>query len=417
MAIADIDFTGNGGTGTPAPAVEEPVKPVDTGDNPNDEPKTPIDNNPANPNPGEGNNGSGNPSNSSTGELEAGTQIEYDGATYTVAENGDLVDAEGKVFKAAADVKDWMDSLETDDDSLSIDAIQAALGVEVTDDAGKPVEFTNDAEGVKAYVNSVIDIKSNEIAQGAINKLYADNPLLRQFVDYVQITGSPRGFGEIPDRSGIQLDKDNEAQLIYVIKMAAHEFGNKSMNDNYIKYLKDTGSLYDVAKEQLAALVQSDKEYRANIEKQAAAARAKEQEDINTYWNNVNKIIGSRLIAGYKLPESIVKEVDGKKQTFTPDDFYNYLSRQVEVDANGNRLTGYQKDLSSLSDEDLLNRELIDAWLMFTGGSYKDLVDMAIKEEQVRVLRLKAKAQKSAKPIKPVVKPNSSKVNLEDIEL
>lgn len=426
MTADELDFGNNGGQGTGATPPAEPVTPKVDGEG--NQPATDLDKLPKDGSkPGEGekggegddkNKGNGEgekPKDSSTGGLEAGTQVEFEGATYTVAENGDLVDAEGKVFKAAADVQAWIDSLDSADDELTIEAIQEAVGTEVVDENGKPIEFTNDPEGVKAYVKAVIETKSNEIAEGAVNKLYADNPLLRQFVDYVQLNGTARGFGDIPDRSGIQLDKDNEAQLEYIIKMAAAEFGNKSMNDAYIKYLKDTSSLYDVAKEQLAALVEKDKNLRADIEQRAAAARAQEIKDLNDYWNNVNKVIGSRLIAGYKIPDSFVKEVNGTKQTFTPDDFFNYLSKQVEVDADGNRITGYQKDLNALSDEDLLNRELLDAWLMFTGGTYKDLVDMAIKEEQVRVLRLKSKAQRSAKPVKPVIKSNPKDVNLEDI--
>ena len=144
---------------------------------------------------------------SSTGELEAGTNVDFEGNTYTVAENGDLVDKDGNVFKAAAEVKDWMDSLETEEDNpLSISAIQEALGTEIQDEAGNPVEFSNDAQGVQAYVNAVIELKSKEIQEGAINKLYADNPMLKQFQDYVTLNGSPIGFGELPDRSGIEID-------------------------------------------------------------------------------------------------------------------------------------------------------------------------------------------------------------------
>ena len=128
-----------------------------------------------------------------------------------------------------------------------------------------------------------------------------------------------------------------------------------------------------------------------------------------------NIIINGRTIAGYKLPDSFVKEVNGKKQTLTPNDFYNYLSRQTEVDADGNRITGYQKDLANESDDDYLARELITAWLMFTGGTYKDLANMAIKEEAVRVLKLKSKENRAHKTVK-VSKP-ISKVSTDDIVL
>lgn len=358
---------------------------------------------------------------SSTGELSEGDTIEFDGVVYTVDSKGNLIDDKGAIFKEADKVADWLKSVEVDEGNegnleLSIASIQEALGITVTDENGNPVEFTNDAQGLNAYVNAVIDLKSNELQQAAINKMYADNPLLKQFTDYVQLTGSPRGFGEIPDRSGIVLDKENEEQLKAVIRMAAKEFGNKSLNENYIKYLKDSGSLYDEAKGQLAMLVEKDRQVRADIEARAAAKREADAKSISDYWNKVNNVINSRVIAGYKLPESFIKEANGQKVTITPNDFYNYLSKATETDTDGNKVTGYQRDLDKLTDDEYLNRELLDAWLMFTGGSYKDLIAMAVNEDKVRQLRVKSKEQRTSKTVK-VVKKQGGKVDMNDIVL
>lgn len=355
--------------------------------------------------------------NSSTGEFEAGTEIEFDGNVYTVAENGDIVDKDGNVFKEAKDVKAWLDENNVGDEAdgeLSLQSIMDAVGVEVNDENGNPIEFTQDANGVVSYINSVLDVKANELQEGAINKLFADNPMLKEFIDYVSLTGTPRGFGEIPDRSGIKLDPNNESQLEAVIKMAASEFGNASLNDNYIKYLKSSGSLYDEAKAQLDALVKKDKAYREELTRRADEARAQEAQDVENYWQAVSEAVGARVIGGYKIPESFVKEINGQKITYTPDDFYNYLSRATEVDESGNTMTGYQRDLNNLSDKELLDRELLDAWLMFTGGSYKDLVDMAVKENEVRRLIVKSKQQKSNRTVK-VTKANKTKASIDDI--
>ena len=358
-----------------------------------------------------------NSNDSSTGELTPGTQLEVDGQIYTVANNGDVVDKDGKVVKHATEVKDWLASFEQEEDnSLDINDIQESLGVEITDENGNAVEFTNDAAGVKAYVNAVIELKSNELQEAAINKLYADNPLLKQFQDYIEVTGSPVGFGELPDRSGLTIDKDNVTQQEAIVKMAAREFGNKSINDNYIKYLKDTGNLYDEAVNQLQALQERDRQVREEIATRAKEARDKELAEINEYWNKINNVINSGNIAGYKLPASFVKEVNGQKQTRTLSDFFNYLSRHTEVDADGNKITAYQKDLLNESEDDFINRDLLSAYLMFTGGTYKDLIDMAVKEEQVRVLKLKSKQNSTRKTVK-FIKPQGGKANPDDILL
>lgn len=435
MADKDIDFEGAGGQNTNTDnnnnggaqnnqddithlngSDVSDINASDTGDN-----KDTPDGKDGNNNNDKGGDGNANGNdNLSTGELNAGDQIEVDGVTYTVSENGDVVDADGNVFKAAADVAEWLKTVDINDGNgdspLSLSSIQEAVGITINDENGTPVEFTEDANGVKSYIDSVINLRSNELQQAAINRLYQDNPLLKQFQDYVQLKGTPKGFGDIPDRSGIKLDKDNESQLVAVIKMAATEFGNKSLNDNYIKYLRDSGSLYDEAKTQLAALVDKDKAYRKDIETQAAAQRQQEAEDLKAYWEKVNNMINGRVINGYKIPDSFTKEVDGKKVVITPNDFFNYVSNASVEREDGSKITGYQRDLAELTDDEYMAREMLDAWLMFTGGTYKDLIDMAVKENEVRKLIVKSKQNRSTKTVK-LVRKQDGKTNIDDIIL
>ena len=420
----NIDFEGGAGTQSAANAETNPANQEDTTSldgggtedvtgksNENQPPQEPEDE------PGGDTNQVNNGGNNEESGLESGTQIEFDGQTYTVADNGDIVDSEGNVFKEAKDVQSWLDennTVDTDENGeLSIDAIREAIGIDVTDENGKPMDFDNTPAGVRSYVESVIALKSNEIQEGTINKLFTANPLLKQFMDYVQLNGTARGFGDIPDRSGIQLDKDNPEQLKLVIRMAAKEFGNESLSESYIKYLQDSGALYDEAKNQLQALIGKDQAYRKELEQRAEAVRQQEAAEIQEYWKGVNEAINKRVIGGYKLPESFVKNINGQKVTLTPNDFYNYVAVAKEGE-DGARMTGYQRDLDNLSNEEALNRELLDAWLMFTGGSYKDLVNMAVNEEKVRKLVVKSKQQRSARTIK-VNKPKQSKVNSNDI--
>ena len=377
-------------------------------------------------NSSDSNNGSkdGSTQSSSTGGLEAGTQLEIDGKPYTVDAKGNIVDDKGNVFKQASEVNDWLNTVQTsngdvepDDKEITVASIQKALGVEITDENGNPTEFTNDAAGVKSYVEDVINLKSAELQQAAVNKVFNDNPLLKQFADYLVVNnGNPYGFGQLPDRSTIELDKTSETQQEAIIRMAAQEFGNKAVNDNYIQYLKQTGGLYDEAKVQLANLVEKDNNLRKQLETEAEQRRAQEEQEIDKYWNNVNNVINSGIVGGYKLPESFVKEVNGTKVTLNRKDFFNYLSKPAVTDKQGNTLTGYQRDLANLSDEDALAKEMLDAWLMFTGGTYKDLINMAVKEDSVRKLKIMSEKQRNAKSIKIVTK-RSGKTDINDLML
>ena len=423
MAVSDIDFEGTNVQGNNGNTDNNPDVPTNKEDVTNlggNDVDDITDKNSEEANPDNTGSKDNNDDNPSTGELNVGDQLEVDGITYTVAQNGDLVDDKGNVFKEAKDVADWLKSVNLEnnepDSSITLASIQESLGVAITDENGKPVSFTDDAAGVKAYVDSVIELRSNELQQAAINRLYSDNPLLKQFQDYVQLNGTPRGFGEIPDRSGIKLDKDNEQQLVAVIKMAAQEFGNKSLNDNYIKYLRDSGGLYDEARNQLEALIDKDKAYRKDIETKAAEQRKQEADALKNYWEKVNNIINSRVINGYKIPDSFTKEIDGKKIVITPNDFFNYLSNANVDGDNGKKLTAYQRDLANLTDDEFMAREMLDAWLMFTGGTYKDLIDMAVKEDQVRKLVVRSKENRSAKSVK-IVKKQNGKTSIDDIIL
>lgn len=372
------------------------------------------------------NNGSegGSTQSSSTGGLDTGTQLDIDGKPYTVDDKGNIVDDKGNVFKQASEVNDWLKTVQTsngddepDDKEITVASIQKALGVEITDENGNPTEFTNDAAGVKSYVEDVISLKSAELQQAAVNKVFNDNPLLKQFADYLVVNnGNPYGFGQLPDRSTIELDKTNETQQEAIIRMAAQEFGNKAVNDNYINYLKQTGGLYDEAKVQLANLVEKDNNLRKQLETEAEQRRAQEEQEIDKYWNNVNNVIDSGIVGGYKLPESFVKEVNGTKVTLNRKDFFNYLSKPAVTDEQGNTMTGYQRDLANLSDEDALAKEMLDAWLMFTGGTYKDLINMAVKEDNVRKLKIMSEKQRNAKNIKIVTK-RSGKTDINDLML
>lgn len=429
--INNIDFEGNGLNTDPQDSQQnvnnnEPVQlnggdpndPTDvTNPNQNDNQNDNNQNDNQNDN---NNNGDGNDNpdvSSSTGGLNEGDTLDIDGVVYTVDAEGNIVDSEGNIFKEAKDVDAWLAEQTVQDNNddngeFDINSIINAVGINVTDDAGNPVEFTNDAAGVKAYIDNVMELRSTEIADATINKLFDDAPIVKEFIDYLAINGSARGFGEIRDLSGVTLDKENTEQLETVIREAAKEFGNTSLSDSYIKYLKDSGGLYDEANRQLQAMIARDNELRTQREEQAKAAREAENARVKEYWDGVQSVINSRNIAGYKIPETFVLERDGRKVSLTPNDFMHYLTYRDKETG----LSGYQQDLEAMSAEDIMQNELLDAWLHFTGKTYKDLIGMAVKEEKVRQLKIQSKQNPTQRTIK-INRNKPSKVDINQIVL
>lgn len=358
---------------------------------------------PDNPdNTGEGNKGDeGNKEDNKNGDnadvnLEAGTSIEVGEDTYTVDENGNLLDKNGNIFKEAKDVKSWLNEFEnvtdTDKDSISIETIQEAVGVQITDDDDKPVEFENNPEGIKAYIDAVIETAKEEHFETAVNTLYQKYPILNDVLNYYIANGnSLEGFGEVPDRSNITIDDSNEAQQEAIIRTAWEEQGRKGDVESYIAYLKSSGTLLATAKEELVGLQEADEQYRKNIEEEAEYKEAERLQRLENYWNSVHDVIKNRIIAGYQIPESIIISRNGQKLSVTPEDFFNYIYR---VDKDGK--SAYERDLATETPESRRDDEILRAYLKFVGGNYSNLVDMAINKEKVNRLKLKAKERNTS---------------------
>lgn len=339
---------------------------------------------------------------------EAGTVIEIEGTNYTINEQGDLVDDKGSVFKTKAELSDYLKSFDVQDNneepSININDIQQLVGVSLTDQQGKVVEFENTPQGVASYVNSVLEVKQNEFAQAGINKLFEDYPILNDFLSYYIANGNNyEGFGQLKDRSGIVIDEQNEIQQEAIIREAFKEFGRKGNVDKYINYLKDSGQLFDVAKDELSALQQADAEVREQNSKEAIRVQQEHEKEVAAYWKGVKASIDKREIAGYKIPETVIINRDGKQLSVTPDDFFSYIYDQ---DREG--MTRYQRELANETLEQRRDEEMLKAWLKYTGKSYDSLVEMAVAANEVKKLKLVAAKNKTSKATIKITKPTNN---------
>ena len=141
--------------------------------------------------------------------VEPGTEIEVGDDKYTVDENGNVVDADGNIFKEAKDVAEWIKTFDKVDETdkskdMSIENIIKTMDVEILDDNDKPIEYDNTPEGVKAYIKDVIETSKQEVAEAAVNTLFSKYPILPEVINYyVANGGSLKGFDEIPDSNVI----------------------------------------------------------------------------------------------------------------------------------------------------------------------------------------------------------------------
>lgn len=370
--IANIN-EGDGIT-TPPPTNEPPAI----------NPDNPDSNKPSNK-PNDNNNNNNNDNGS---EYKEGTIITIGDDEYKIDDKGNLLDKDGNVYKEVKDVADFLKDFEVDEntDTLDINSIIKETGITIVDEDNKPVEFDNTPQGVSSYINSVIEQKQDEYAQAGINSLIETYPFVADAINYYVANGnSLKGFGEVRDRSSIVIDDNNVAQQEAIIRERLNELGRKADAEDYINYLKSSGKLLDTAKASLQEMIDEDnkaKEEMANEAKRIAAERQKEDD---LYWKGVKDVIDSKKVCGYRIPDTIIINKDGKKIAATPNDFFNYI---YQVDENG--CSRYVNELKTLTPEQKRDDQILRAYLRFTGGSYADLVAMAIKEGEVEKLKLKA---------------------------
>lgn len=347
-------------------------------------------------------------------DLEEGTVIEDGDNKYTVDKDGNLIDDKGNIFKAKNEVAAYLKEFEVEDasneDEIDVKSIQELVGVYVTSEDGKPVTFDNTPQGVASYVQSVLDLKRDEFAKAGVNKLFEDYPVVSDFLNYYVANGNSfEGFGELRDRSGIEVDENNVSQQEAIVREAFKEFNRRGNVDKYIQYLKDSNELFNVAKEELEALQKADNDVREANAKEALRVKAEEEKQLVEFWNGVKECIDKRQIAGYRIPETVIIERNGKQISTTPEDFFNYV---YQVDDKG--LSRYENDLMKLSPAERRDEELLKAWLKYTGKGYDSLIEMAVSDKEAKKLKLTASQRKSTRGAIKITKPDSKNDVLKD---
>ena len=323
---------------------------------------------------------------SSTGEvtLSEGDTVNVDGVDKTIQPNGNAVGADGTIFRTAAELTELI--AQNGSEPSVLDQLQTRFGSDFKDEDGNPIVFDNNAEGIAAYVDTVVQSRIVEAQTAALNNLFETYPQVEQVINHLKLNGTLEDFVEIPDRSSITVSKDNEEQQATFICEEWKLSGKKGDVNKFIDYCKNAGILYDTAvesKEAVDSIYESRlAEQKAQVEAKEAAAAAEEK----AYWENVEKTISKGELLGYSIPEQIQCNRDGKKVMLSRKDFLKYVS--TPVDSEGN--TAYMLDEAKVDSNARMQDDLLKAFLKFTGGNYASLVGMAVNKHKVLSVRTAA---------------------------
>lgn len=322
----------------------------------------------------------------STGEvtLSEGDTVNVDGVDYTIDADGNAVAADGTVFRTASELAELI--AQNGSEPSVLDQLQTRFGSDFKDEDGNPIVFDNNAEGIAAYVDTVVQSRIVEAQTAALNNLFETYPQVEQVINHLKLNGTLEDFVEIPDRSNITVSKDNEEQQANFIREEWKLSGKKGDVNKFIDYCKNAGILYDTAvesKEAVDSIYESRlAEQKAQVEAKEAAAAAEEK----AYWDNVEKTISKGELLGYSIPEQIQCNKDGKKVMLSRKDFLKYVS--TPVDSEGN--TAYMLDEAKVDSNARMQDDLLKAFLKFTGGNYASLVGMAVNKHKVLSVRTAA---------------------------
>lgn len=323
---------------------------------------------------------------SSMGEvtLSEGDTVNVDGVDYTIDADGNAVAADGTVFRTASELTELI--AQNGSEPSVLDQLQTRFGSDFKDEDGNPIVFDNNAEGIAAYVDTVVQSRIVEAQTAALNNLFETYPQVEQVINHLKLNGTLEDFVEIPDRSNITVSKDNEEQQASFIREEWKLSGKKGDVNKFIDYCKNAGILYDTAvesKEAVDSIYESRlAEQKAQVEAKEAAAAAEEK----AYWDNVEKTISKGELLGYSIPEQIQCNKDGKKVMLSRKDFLKYVS--TPVDSEGN--TAYMLDEAKVDSNARMQDDLLKAFLKFTGGNYASLVGMAVNKQKVLSIRTAA---------------------------
>lgn len=324
-------------------------------------------------------------------ELHEGDNVEIDGATYTINNNGDAVGEDGQVFRTRAELAELIASQATQEPSV-LQTLQSKFGSEFTDENGNPIVFDDSIEGLNSYVETVVKARQEEAQQAALASLFATYPQVEQALNYVKLNGSLEGFNEIPTERPA-LDKNNEEQLASVIREEWKLQNKRGDVNKFIDYCKSAGTLYETAVESDKVVGEINEAKLAETKAKVEAAEEAERKATEEYWNKVNETLTKGDLMGYAIPDQIQCNRDGKKVMLSKADFMKYIS--VPVDETGN--TAYMLDEAKVAPEIAMQDDLLRAYLKFTGGNYSSLVGMAVNKQEVLKLRTQAAQATTAK--------------------
>lgn len=329
------------------------------------------------------------------------TIVEIDGVEYDLDSNGNAI-KDGTIFKTKIELEELskvIDEENEEDDSLDLNNIAKELNLEFKDDSGNPISFEPTKEGLVEFVQAVYDtgIRANELS--AREQMIKNYPELEDVINYISVNGSLSGYNaDSLDYLGLELDKNNQNQLISIVRKSREAKGDSESEINkFVSLVVSDGSLFEVAQSSLSYLkgiVERDNQELAK------AAREKEDNDIREYQSWLNTINDTVKKGTFKLGESEVRipvqfkitNDEGKVEVKSKEQFLDYLTTIRDFKTNDGktiRATQYEVDKYFETYRLGYNKDIYDAMRLFTKGDLTSVINKSVESQRVDEIKKK----------------------------
>ena len=348
-----------------------------------------------------------------------GDQVEIDGAVYTIDKEGNAIDDKGTIFKSKSDLLtlNSVDDTNTSDTNVLFTDITTELGFTPVDEKGQAIVYTQDADGLKRYIQDTLAQYPQMLVKKEFDTFFAENKDLYKAYLHKIKTGSLEGYNVTVNWEDFDIDNASESELETLYVAYRKSLGD---DEDTIKELVSAAKTNKnlAVKGKIAQKYFADKQTAEEVGvKQKMKDDAKAAEDAAiTYNNSVREVITNGTIKieeqEYKIPEVIKVVKGGVVKQFTRNDFADYIFTPKQFTHEGQKynMTQYQYDTNVNNAKRNHNHDVYEAYLAFTGGNVDQLVKrtLASEKHQRTVKKLTATSTKSnpggggGKPVMPI---------------
>lgn len=367
-------------------------------------------------------------------ETQKGTVIEIDKVDYTIDDNGNAVNDKGEI----AFTSEQLNSMESAEevDSFDIKKLQDETKVIVYDNNGQPVEYENKPESLATYISDGYDQGRRDGAKDGFDNLIGQFPVLNSVLNHLQLhNGSLDNFNASVDYKAIELVKDNETQLLGMIKSGRKLRGEDDARiQAYIDFIKSTDSSGDA----LLKEANAEKEFMTGVEnerlqREQTAINAREQNEVQKlqeYWgysvDDANRIVDLNVEGSvynyirsgevklsdkeiFTIPDKIRRNENGKPVVRSRDDFFDYLTIPQNYVINNQKVTMTPNDYDIYQEDNSrhIGHDMVDAFKRYVGYDISSFIRDEVGKEEVNRVKRRLTSGKAPKGNK--TKPTAKK--------